>query len=460
MKSIRRTLITYLLAGLTLVWGLAGTILYYSVKRGEEERFDRGLKRAVSMVRSRALSKDRPPPPGSEKRPLPEGVYYQVWEPTGEVFARSESLTADFPRPEIPAKKDERYWNTNIQDGIPVRVIYVLSDRLPRGFRGSQRPDGRRANQPLDILVAADRTPLRETLTTLIIGIVGTGLAAGLASAGLVHLALRRGLRPLHIFGERLSEIDARSLDQRLTPEGLADELVPVAEKFDALLARLEEGFQRERQFSADLAHELRTPVAELKMLTEVAQKWPDDTAAAASALSGGGEIAAQMERIIEGILTLARCEGQSQKPLSEEIELDALVAECITHLPPREIDFSDIAGATVESDPKLLGIVVGNLLSNAVAYTPLGGDIRVRVPDVDTVLEVSNTATGVSEDDVEKMFQRLWRGDTARTESGHFGLGLPLARACAEACGMQLEGRLVEGEIRFSLKAPLPAPR
>ena len=460
MKSIRRTLIIYLLAGLTVVWGLAGTILYYSVKRGEEERFDRGLRRAVPMVRSRAVLRDRPPPPDSEKRPLPEGVYYQIWNPSGEAFARSENLTADLQRPEMPAVKDEKFWNTEIQDGLPVRVVYMRSDRLPRGFRGSQRQEARKTSQPLDILVAADRTPLRETLTTLIIGIVGTGLAAALASAGLVHLALRRGLHPLHVFGERLSEIDARSLDQRFTPEGLADELVPVAEKFDALLARLEAGFQRERQFSADLAHELRTPVAELKMLTEVAQKWPDDTAAAASALSGGVEIAAQMERIIEGILTLARCEGQSQKPLSEEIELDALVAECIKRLPPRDIDDADIAGATVESDPKLLGIVVGNLLSNAAAYTPLGGKITVSVPDVDTVLEVSNTVAGVSEADVEKMFQRLWRGDSARTESGHFGLGLPLARACAEVCGLQLEGRLVGEEIRFSLKTPPPDKR
>ncbi len=453
MRSIRRTLITYLLAGLTFVWGLAGTALYYSVKRGEEDRFDRGLRRAVSVARSRAFTKDRSPPPNKEKRSFPQGAYFQVWEPSGKTLIRSENLAEDLSRPTEAVTRKGKIWNTKIPGGVAVRAIYIRNERAPRGARGPLRLEGRKRNQVFDIIVALDRTSLRETLATLIVGIVGTGLAAALASAALVHFALRRGLRPLYAFGERFSEIDARTLDQRFSPQGLPYELVPVAERFDALLARLEAGFQRERQFSADLAHELRTPVAELKALTEVAQKWPEDTAAAESALSGGGEIAAQMEQIIEGMLTLARCEGQSQKPVSEDIELDTLVAECMRHLPSRDIDFTDLVGATIESDPKLLGIVVSNLLSNAIAYTPLGGKITVTVPDVNTVLEVSNTVMGVSEADVEKMFQRLWRGDTARTESSHFGLGLPLARACAEACGLLLEGRLEDEKIRFSLK-------
>jgi two-component system sensor histidine kinase QseC len=116
-------------------------------------------------------------------------------------------------------------------------------------------------------------------------------------------------LRPLSSLAKRAETIHASSLQLRFPTDNIPVELLPIAQRLNDLLARLEASFAREQRFSADVAHELRTPIAELRTLAEVALKWPDDVNQAA--LKEALNIALQMESVATGLMALARCDGR-----------------------------------------------------------------------------------------------------------------------------------------------------
>ena len=190
-----------------------------------------------------------------------------------------------------------------------------------------------------------------------------------------IRLAVRSGLKPLDRLASGAAQIDAQSLETRLEEKEMPDELRPIAETLNDLLARLESSFARERRFSADLAHELRTPVASLKSLGEVALKWPEQ--ATSENYKDVCEIAGRMADTIESMLLLARLEEGSLQAKSEPLDLIALVNEQVKLVAESaaaarldmNLNLSDTQ--PLSSDRELLSIVISNLLRNAVTHAP-----------------------------------------------------------------------------------------
>ena len=248
------------------------------------------------------------------------------------------------------------------------------------------------------------------------------GAVVLLATALVVTFAVRRGLAPLDDVGR---QIESASLQTKVSTG--AAELRPVVDRLNQLLARLDEAFQRERRVSADIAHELRTPIAELRAMAEVpeAASWPDAL-----------QIAKRMETLVAGLLALARHEAGHQELKREPVALAKLVDEIWQPLASRRsLDVKIDVTGTWKTDPTLLRLIIANLLENAVEYST--GTIRVAGND--TRLEISNTVNGLTPEDLPKMFERFWRKEAART-NGHCGLGLVLARSAATALGLKLE--------------------
>jgi two-component system sensor histidine kinase QseC len=244
-------------------------------------------------------------------------------------------------------------------------------------------------------------------------------------------------------------------------------ELLPICERLNDLLARLENSFTRERQFTADAAHELRTPIAELRSLSEVSLKWPDDAEATDLAFQDALQIACKMETIILRLLALARSESGRQLIVLTDVSVAEMVEESWRSFSDRATENRLIVVREISSDlhlrtdHTLFEAIIANLFSNAVEYTPEGGTVRIwaGLQDSWVRLAVSNTVDHLAADDLPNLFERFWRKDAVRTPSEHTGLGLALSKAFAELLGYRLTAELTDGTLTIALQGPATIP-
>ena len=221
-------------------------------------------------------------------------------------------------------------------------------------------------------------------------------MLAGIGFWILTTLATRASLQSLVTVGDQAARIDAESLAGRF-PSDLPAELQPITAKLNDLMGRIEASFARERRFSADLAHELRTPVAALRTIAEVALKWPDQ--ADSENYDDIVEITGELQTVIENMLTLARLEKASNKIACESVSIHDMVEDCWLMFEStaneRGLEFHNSVDRQIslETDPKLYRIIVSNLLSNAAEYAPRESQIEIRIADDSSALLVSNPA-------------------------------------------------------------------
>lgn len=448
MKSIRRHLHSRLLTGLLLIWVLAGTALFITVRRSLTGRLDAELElltaEVIRLLQGEHRAGESTP---TFKRTLDffvagSGTYFQTWDTYGLFSDRSPSLgNQELPRPR-EFTTDSLSWGATLESGERVRVCAARVE-LPNSDADASEPYG------TDIVVAVNRDGLAQALSLLVLGILLTGVITALLCTLLVSLAVQSSLSDLVYLGAQCGEVGVNS--DATFSEGcdLPAELQPIATSLDGLLNRLRESFERERRFSSDVAHELRTPVAELKTIAECALRWPGDERS--DSHDDVLAIADQMEGLIEALLAVSRFENTRPAANLEAIDAAALLRECwsrheaeatSSHL---EVDVDAPDAARTEADQALLTVIFENLLSNAVEYTPGGGAVSIRLTLRDTgiLLEVANTVVGLTGDDVEHLFERFWRAEESRSDSRRHGLGLSLAKLCAEAMGWRITASL-----------------
>lgn len=446
MKSIRKRIVIWLVPGFLLLWLLGGVTVYMMFRSSEIRRVDGDLEEVARSVRLLMVaevaddeSKGRGPRRNRVRMPEfddPEsGYYYQIHSAGGAITEKSPSLgERELP---LPGSKSGVASTFTISDGEEVRGLVLQMD-------GSSRV-GRRGRGDLpeqEARVAISLAESNRFLTQMISGMAITGVAGAVLATLLIGLALGDGLQPLRSLGRELEKITPQSISRRFKLRRIPKEIEPVVVHVNALLERLEEGFHRERRFSADLAHELRTPLAETRSLVELGLRFPDEISVSQQQdiLDAG----MRMERMVESMLLLAKCEGAKQTDDYEEISIATLLEECWKSRVPAEkrerlIFQTDIpVGACLRGNKDLWHHLIGNLLSNAGAHSPEGSTVRVAVAK-GSLLEISNPAPHLRPDDLERMFDRLWRADQSRSGDEHCGLGLSIASACAAALGVTL---------------------
>jgi two-component system sensor histidine kinase QseC len=463
MTSIRRQLTRELLAAFLLLLGGALAALYFAARDELIEQFDDALRIKAAAISSLTLTDDgRVHLDMSDRlfrsfgRDDPQD-YFEIWPADGTVAARSDSLRgADLSlADQVVFPRVRRMALPQGQPGRAVRMVFS-----PEQENGEHH-DHRRAEQ-LTLIVASDSAPLEEALTELLsIGAVCGVLGLG-ATVWLVSRVLRRGLQPLALLGEQAARINADSLTTRFAVDNMPAELAPIAGRLNELLARLEISFERERRFSADLAHELRTPLAELRSLAECALKWPEsrDRATDEEVLAA----ATQMQAIVTSLLALARADQQQLVANAVPVNVAALAAEVWQHhtasAGQRGVKMAwNVAPVTAAADPVLLRSILGNLFENAADYATPGTTIEVDLHSdgSQTRLRVANAVENLQAADVPKLFDRFWRKEEARSGGRHFGLGLSLARMFARAMGWTLIAELnPRGCLEFTLTGPV----
>jgi two-component system, OmpR family, sensor kinase len=369
-----------------------------------------------------------------------KSFYFVVWSPDGFEVARSHSAPAKVSHPERqPGPMAARLRGT-------LREFY------------SYTPPGECFLAGVDI---RDELGDLRRFAWLLAGIGSLVLLSAWAGGWWIS---GRAIRPITDISNAAEKISTGDLTQRIQTEDADSELGQLAQVLNSTFARLEAAFNQQARFTADAAHELRTPVT--VMLTHVqnglASECPNEEHR--EAFEASQRAAQRMRRLTESLLTLARLDSGGAAALHAPCDLDRIAREAVELLRPLAKDQGislavEPAPARCNGDAEQLGQVVSNLVNNAIAYNRRGGSVLVKLAaDAEAaVLSVSDTGQGIGTEDLPHIFERFYRADQTRSNlAGHTGLGLAIVKAIIEAHGgnVQVESETGKGST-FTVRLP-----
>ena len=309
---------------------------------------------------------------------------------------------------------------------------------------------------PVNIVLALDVTHRAEIVgryrERIILAVAIGALFAGLLGA----FVARAGLAPLRSLARRAGAISASRLSERLPAEGVPAELREVAGAFNRALQRLEDSFRRLSQFSADLAHDLRTPIGNLLGEAQVALHRPRTAAEYETVIASSVEELERINRMIDGMLFLARADDVQAsldlRPVDAGAEVDRLIEYYEGLASEAGVGLRRVGAVTLRADATLFRRAIANLVSNAIAHTPPGSEITVAlgaVPDGGAEVAVSNPGPGIPRELLPRVFDRFFRADASRPDSARgSGLGLAIVKSIVELHGGGIEARSEPGAL------------
>jgi two-component system OmpR family sensor kinase len=289
-------------------------------------------------------------------------------------------------------------------------------------------------------------------------------------TSGVAWQVSRAALRPLRQTADVIGTIDERKLDRRVAAAELPSELRPMAERLNEMLARLEREFVQRKQFLADTAHELRTPVAAILTHLEVTLRRPREEAALAEALRTSLADVQLLRRLVDALLEQVRSDRPMASAQLMRIDVSGLLDQCATLADSLasaknvRIVRTFAPGIRAYTQPVALQSIVTNLLANAVEYSPPGSavELNCRLAGSQMELSVRDNGPGIAANVLPNIFQPFYRADGSHGSSdGHLGLGLFLVQSHAKAMGGRCEVQSTVGAgttFRIDLPAAPPA--
>lgn len=391
--------------------------------------------------------------------------YFQIWH-DNKVFERSDTL-------ELFEVKDLPKLNVNINHSIITNIVLPdgrsgkmyftkfypqLDSDLQQEF-GITREEFHKMQKPMELSYALSNEGVEQILWFVDIIFIITSLLAVIAVRMIVSNVVIRGLKPLDQLNEDLKQISLNSEISAIPTEKLPDDLMAIAEGINHFIKENKALYSREKRITSDIAHELKTPIAELLNLSEVAIKFPHEKQISDNFNQDVLKISERLRNIINGILLLQKSSSTAQLD-KQEINLKAL----ITLITSRENKLNREVLLSCDDKPLMthtnefaLETILSNLLNNAFYYSPDSSPIFISI-SVDGhnkhVIKVSNTSLHqYNEDDLALFFEPLWQKDSSRTSSQRYGLGLAIVKSYSEKIGATLDVRLEpEQGISFTL--------
>ena len=385
-----------------------------------------------------------------------------------KIFAlRADLNTADWPKTLIEELKSPRagepaaYWIRVVDSAghvtaqtpgmdklLPSRIFpFHRGDSViprPRNYRAGGKlfslvaTTGQAAGQTYILEVAQDRSADAQ-FTRKFGALLGLVSALGIVASALVAITLtKRGLRPLTKMTHAVQRVGPTHLNERVAPVGWPRELQPLALAFDEMLDRLENSFQRLSRFSADLAHELRTPVANILGEAQVSlgrERSPEEYREVIESSVAECE---RLSGIIDNLLFLARADAAAEQAQRQQFEAGPAIKKIVglyeTIADEQQVAISCTGQGTIYGDEVLFGRAISNVLENALRFTSPGGTIRISIQgsDSQTVISVTDTGAGIAEEHIPRVFDRFYRVDPSRSSQGA-GLGLALVKSITD---------------------------
>jgi two-component system sensor histidine kinase TctE len=446
-RSLFGEILDWMLTPLLLLWPVSLALTWLVAQSIAGKPFDRALEYNVQAlaqlvtVQQQRLAFNLPQPARQMLRADDsDHVYYQVLGGRGELLAGER----DFPLP--PADQPPAPGETLLRDdemrGLDVRVAYTwVQVDLPGA-------------QPALVQVAETREKRSVLATEIIKGVMLPQLVILPLAVLLVWLALVRGIKPLSELEERIrarKPDDLSPLDERVVPL----EVAPLVSSVNDLLRRLKDSIATQKRFLADAAHQLKTPLAGLRMQADLAQRDQFNAEELKQSLKQIGRSSMRATHTVNQLLALARAENSGKALVRQRCDLAALTVEAVRDTVPRAMDkHVDLGydgaepgapGVALQGNPTLLKEMIRNLLDNAVNYTPSSprhpGVITARVLADPfggvVVLQVEDTGPGIAEAERELVFQPFYRALGTNVDGS--GLGLPIVREIARQHGASI---------------------
>lgn len=403
---------------------------------------------AVPPAQSREPPGRRPPPrPGSSSTDqiIESGVYFVVWNGDGSAQARSANAPADLTLPEHAGAGEISLMRTR---GVSREAVH---------FTGSNRCFlvGRSIQGEL-----AELAQLAWYLTAAGAGVLALGLLGG-------AWLTARALRPIADISGTAERIAAGDLSQRITSTGSSDELKRLTAVLNHTFTRLDAAFTQQQRFTADAAHELRTPVSVILTHAENGLATTPLSEEQRESFDACCRAARRMRSLIESLLQLARLDAGQELHNRENIDLAELARDAVELVQPladqRGITIHhELQTVSVRADAERLMQVLINLLTNAIQYNHAQGEVRITVSPHHSAAEISiaDNGPGIAPEHLPHLFERFYRADTSRSgKDDHSGLGLAISKAIVEAHGGTLAAQSEPGGgATFTLRLP-PIP-
>ena len=411
MRTIRQQLLLWLIGGMLTATTIAGAALYFTVREEANELFDSQLRRIVASLPAEISVQANP----SSDDEIDDDIVVEVWGPGGALLYASRPSQ---PLPRFPGTG----FTTRSVDDERWRVYGEI--RRDRYIQVAQAMSGR------DELVYG--SAMRSLLPYLALMPV---------LAVLIGVVVGRSLRPLQRVALALGRRSADAM-QPLSTDGIPPELQPMLDAVNDLLERLNHALDAQRAFVADAAHELRSPLAALKLQLQLAERARTDEQRG----TAFAKLHARLDRathLVQQLLTLARHQPQMAEPAFAAVDLKQLARQVIVDrdslADSKGIDLGAefaAAHAIVEGDEGSLRIMLGNLVDNALRYTPRGGqvDVIVLLLHGHPALRVADNGPGIAEDERARVFDRFYRGENSDISGS--GLGLAIVNNIADQHG------------------------
>ncbi len=367
--------------------------------------------------------------------------YFQIWRPDGSVLERSVSLRGDDLPRNLGRIDAPRSFSTTLESGREIRCVGI---RFP--IRQGAELDAPGAGS-VGIVLGVDAADLNAMLAQGRFEVGLTGLISALGISLVVFLALRRGARLLQRVSSAVADVGPGLIAHSGADGDVPEEIRPIVRSLDESMERIRRFIEREQRFNANVAHELRTPIAELRAAAEVALQWPDSDAAEHLA-EDARNISVQMGTLIESLLELARLEGEGE-PVSAPASFDLaasirLVVERTTNAAAgdRVVTLNLPERLDIVSVRSLWEVIARNLIENAVEYSPADGEVIVSLERAGdgAHLRIDNFTAKLDAKLLERCGERLWRNAAEDRSERHFGLGLSIVDAACQRIDHEFE--------------------
>ncbi len=466
MHSLRSHLLVRTAALLALTLSVAAVAIYVLMRASLLSEFDKALLVEARYIASQVEQSGHDLSLEFEIGELPEYArathphYFQIWSQDGKVQAKSQSLGS------------ENLVQPSVRDQAPEFKMAVLPNALSGrqvAMRFKPRLDdegtnGQTARQHMSVVVAKDTTDLESTLRTLGLLLLCVSMITIVGSIALLVSIVKRGLRPLNTLASSIERVGANDLSERVELKGAPTEMVPVVQRLNDLLKRLDATLAREKAFTADVAHELRTPLAGLQTALEVSAGQNREPNEYRRTIEQCLRVTERMRAMVNDLLTMARAESRQLAVETEPVEIGELLQECwmpfesVAKAKSLDVQWRQEQDCPYRIDREKMKLVLQNLFENAVTYVDRSGWIRTTAKRKGPILEVtiSNSGCDLRVGDTAHLFERFWRSDKARSEAAlHCGLGLPLCQKVMEVLGGSIDAETSDGV--FTVRVAIP---
>jgi len=454
-RSLRTSLTLWYVVAMVIVLGLYATVVFLFVSRNLSQALNDRLRGDFQWAAR--MAEERPDGSltwfqGSTADDDPP--WLQVWAPNGTLLFRTDLAAAN----PVSSSRD-------LADRHDGRVVVVRDGTTTfRLLSGSSRIAG----EPVVIQVARSEALMkREQKQLLLMLILGLPLGVGAAGFGGYSLA-RYALAPIERMTERARTINAARLSDRLPIGNARDELGRLASVFNQTLERLEASFDQIGRFTADVSHQLRTPLAAIRSVGEVGLREPRDGVRYRAIIGSMLEEVDRLSDFVNRLLALSRAENNRAQPPAERVDLKALADDVVAHLSVLAEEKRQSLAVQSEhafealGDRTMVRQALINVVDNAIKYTPDGGAIRIRLSAAAgrASLDVVDDGPGVEVAMAGNIFERF-QGNGHAGAPGGAGLGLSIAKRAVEANGgtLTLEAASAAGStFRITLPEAPPA--